>query len=116
MNAELITTIVSLLVAIGSLIGVFTQRRKVRADAAAMINESYHDLCESLRSEIQALRDNAIADRKRIAELTEQVLDLQEALNLSENERTRLQKEVDELSERLARYENRPTRSRATSK
>lgn len=113
MNGQLIATIIAFITAVGSIIGVLTQRRKARADAAAMVNEAYNDLCKSLREEIQALRANAEADRKRIAELSEQVLNLQEALRISEGERVRLQREVDELSERLAKYENRPVRVRA---
>lgn len=102
-----IAALITALVSIGVMVN---NRRKDKADAAKQAADIYDSLCKTLRAEVEALRAETIRDRKRIEELSMQICDLEEALRISESERERLQREVDELSERLSLYEERPKR------
>lgn len=108
-----IAALITALVGIGVMLN---NRRKDKADAAKQIADTYNELCKTLRAEVEALRAETIRDRKRIEELSMQICDLEEALRISESERERLQREVDELSARLAKYETRPGRTTRTVK
>ena len=106
-----IGTIVAIVTALGGILAVWLQGRKNKQDAIHMINESYGELCTQLRARIQELRNDTKANEARIAVLEHENRELRKALAESERERERLQGEVDDLSTRLAVYENRPQRS-----
>ena len=120
-----ITVIVALLGTIGGWIGWAVQSRKNKADATALIHAAYKDLCAEMRGRIEQLHVDIDGTIARITQLEKQnvelrqenetlkdkVCDLEDLLASGEKERVRLTKEVDELSERLAKYETRPTRT-----
>jgi len=123
-----ITTIIALITAIGGVIAVWIQGKRNKADAIKMINESYRELCDQLRNridqlhgdikesdtQIDGLRRDIKEAKDRISVLEDENRELKHALATSERERCRLQGEVDDLSERLAAYESRPTRTSRT--
>ena len=109
------TVIVSIVVAIisggASWIASASQMRRDRADVAAKINETYRELCAQLQARIAQLHEDIQKAEQRIEALECENGKLKEALAASIKERERLQGEVDDLSNRLAAYENRPQRS-----
>ena len=98
---------------------------KNKNEAAATIHAAYNSLCVELRGRITQLHADIDRAVERISQLEQQnvelrqenetlkdkVCDLEDLLASGEKERVRLTKEVDELSERLAKYETRPTRT-----
>jgi septal ring factor EnvC (AmiA/AmiB activator) len=106
-----IGTIVAIITAMGGILAVWYQGRKNRHDAIRMINESYSELCNRLQERVKALHDDIKQAEARIAVLEAENADLKKQLAESIRDRERLTQEVEELSERLAKYENRPQRS-----
>ena len=109
------TVVVSIIVAIisggASWIASASQMRRDRADVAAKINDTYRELCAQLQARIAQLHEDIQKAEQRIEALECENGKLKEALAASIKERERLQGEVDDLSERLAAYENRPARA-----
>ncbi len=106
-----IGTIAAVITAIGGFLAVFIQGRRNKSDAIRMINESYSELCAQFRSRLEQLHQDLKHAEGRIAVLENENRELKKALAESERERERLQGEVDDLSARLAAYENRPARA-----
>ena len=106
-----IGTIIAIVTALGGVLAVFIQGRRNKSDAIRMINESYSELCAQFRSRIDQLHADLKNAEARIAVLEAENRELRKALADSEKERERLQGEVDDLSARLAAYENRPART-----
>ena len=112
MDGWTIGTLIALATAFSSIIAVWLQGKRNKSDAIRMINESYAELCEQFRERIEQLTNDLKRAEERITALEQENRELRRKLSESEAERERLQKEVDELSERLAKYESRPTRIR----
>lgn len=73
------------------------------------IDQLHRDMGKA-EGRITALENDNAQLRKDNEELKNQICDLQDALKDSVAERERLQKEVDNLSERLKKYEAKPSR------
>lgn len=66
-----IGTIVTVITALGGILAVYVQGQRNKSDAIRMINESYSELCEQLRSRINQLHADiqaGDADRERMHE------------------------------------------------
>lgn len=108
-----IGTIIAVITALGGMLAVWIQGRKNKHDAIRMINESYSELCTRLQERVRALHDDIKQAEARISVLEAENADLKKQLAESIRDRERLTQEVEELSERLAKYENRPQRTTA---
>ena len=133
---------VALLGALGYIVKLLFDRRKANQDFTTRLNSAtseaiaaattlFEKLCKQYSDRIDQLhRDMGKAEarigvlesqnsalRSENEELKRQLCDLKELLEDGENERKRLQSEVDALTERLAVYEKRPaTPRRAVAK
>lgn len=87
-----------------------------RIDAAECALREVQENLKHAKETIIILERDLATSRKENELLKNRLLELQDMQKVSETERTRLQGEVDSLSERLAIYEHRPTRTRVASK
>ena len=114
MDSQIITSIITIITAMGGILAVYLEGVRNKHDAVRMINETYSELCEQLQTRIKALHEDIVRAENRIAVLERENGELRKALEEAVKAKERLQVEVDELSERLAAYENKPTRARAS--
>ena len=84
-----------------------------RIEAAECALREVQDNLRKAKETIAILERDLETARQENEILKQRLLELQDMQQVSEGERTRLQGEVDDLSERLAKYENRPQRTTA---
>jgi len=134
-----VAELVAIITALGIIIKLMVDRRKANQDFTTRLNSAtseaiaaatglFERLCAQYSQRIDQLhRDIGAAGtridalegqnsslRRENEELKRQLCDLKELLEDGENERKRLQSEVDALTARLAQYEKRPATTRRT--
>lgn len=92
-----IGTIIAVITALGGILAVYIQGRRNKSDAIRMINESYRELCDQLRSRIAQLHADILVGDQDRARMHEELAGHQEKLRQNSVQIGELQESNEEL-------------------